>query len=83
MLGLIVVPYAGTWIETSLNNSAESSDKVVPYAGTWIETNEGKEISLNPGDVVPYAGTWIETTPLAKTVPAVLIKPFPWSMPII
>ena len=60
-LGQEVVPYAGTWIETSINGRRFIQLNVVPYAGTWIET-------LSPTKsekclfVVPYAGTWIETS---------------------
>ena len=34
----IVVPYAGTWIETNVGFPIVACGGVVPYAGTWIET---------------------------------------------
>ena len=34
----MVVPYIGTWIETSVQRFKTSGDNVVPYIGTWIET---------------------------------------------
>ena len=33
-----VVPYIGTWIETSSTDLYDEGDGVVPYIGTWIET---------------------------------------------
>ena len=33
-----VVPYIGTWIETSGTTTTPASPTVVPYIGTWIET---------------------------------------------
>ena len=36
--GEVVVPYIGTWIETSVNHAHYLSYLVVPYIGTWIET---------------------------------------------
>ena len=37
---LLVVPYIGTWIETSVQDCVQSEGMVVPYIGTWIETSE-------------------------------------------
>ena len=34
----MVVPYIGTWIETTCIRLFKSADGVVPYIGTWIET---------------------------------------------
>ena len=34
----IVVPYIGTWIETSTIAVLTVVTSVVPYIGTWIET---------------------------------------------
>ena len=34
----MVVPYIGTWIETSGTTTTPASPTVVPYIGTWIET---------------------------------------------
>ena len=56
----IVVPLAGTWIETLLSQTAQLIVLVVPLAGTWIETCRW-EIIGNWITVVPLAGTWIET----------------------
>ena len=58
---MMVVPYAGTWIETARSRLRLCSPYVVPYAGTWIETYQSIQFLLTP-TVVPYAGTWIETT---------------------
>jgi len=33
-----VAPRAGAWIETSLEQAAESFELVAPRAGAWIET---------------------------------------------
>ena len=35
---ILVVPYIGTWIETTTIFQPQSSIIVVPYIGTWIET---------------------------------------------
>ena len=56
----VVVPYAGTWIETLSRKSSSFFSNVVPYAGTWIETTEANLYNKQE-IVVPYAGTWIET----------------------
>ena len=59
----IVVPRAGTWIETLRGLPAVPFLRVVPRAGTWIETIS--ECSLPTlFRVVPRAGTWIETRQL-------------------
>ena len=60
-----VVPYIGTWIETSFNSYICISSNVVPYIGTWIET-QSRTVFENPCWVVPYIGTWIETRVCAK-----------------
>ena len=59
MANVFVVPYIGTWIETSKRPSMISL-YVVPYIGTWIETPQ-QGIAPLVGLVVPYIGTWIET----------------------
>ena len=33
-----VAPYAGAWIETSLQSASCQNNSVAPYAGAWIET---------------------------------------------
>ncbi len=33
-----VAPYAGAWIETTLNRRVRTAPTVAPYAGAWIET---------------------------------------------
>ena len=33
-----VVPYIGTWIETTMLYPRSDTPFVVPYIGTWIET---------------------------------------------
>ena len=35
-----VVPYIGTWIETTEIRRESIVNAVVPYIGTWIETKE-------------------------------------------
>ena len=55
-----VVPYIGTWIETTEGMSTEQILDVVPYIGTWIETKMEYAKAAIAG-VVPYIGTWIET----------------------
>ena len=57
----IVVPYIGTWIETTARVICIWMPRVVPYIGTWIETPKKWSIGLSD-IVVPYIGTWIETT---------------------
>ena len=57
----IVVPLAGTWIETIKQNMSSSRAEVVPLAGTWIETIENNG-TIYAVKVVPLAGTWIETS---------------------
>ena len=57
----LVVPRAGTWIETRFFRRALSLGRlVVPRAGTWIETY-GARLFNACKTVVPRAGTWIET----------------------
>ena len=56
----IVVPYIGTWIETTRKPGMSVEGKVVPYIGTWIETIVNMSVALILS-VVPYIGTWIET----------------------
>ena len=56
----IVVPLAGTWIETFSHSPEQVAAGVVPLAGTWIETESGGKQDRT-GRVVPLAGTWIET----------------------
>ena len=34
----LVVPYIGTWIETTESHLESLWNMVVPYIGTWIET---------------------------------------------
>ena len=59
-MSIWVVPYIGTWIETSLREFSHRRHLVVPYIGTWIETTKGGT-ALFGTIVVPYIGTWIET----------------------
>ena len=56
----MVVPLAGTWIETLSLIILYALIGVVPLAGTWIETF-GALASVVLMTVVPLAGTWIET----------------------
>ena len=63
----IVVPYIGTWIETSFGFPPFDNLSVVPYIGTWIETVEPRSAEATP-IVVPYIGTWIETAVLEKSM---------------
>ena len=63
----VVVPLAGTWIETEKALAEKAKDTVVPLAGTWIETHENAIITSG-GVVVPLAGTWIETSTYSGTI---------------
>ena len=56
----LVVPYIGTWIETSIFTAGKEESHVVPYIGTWIETIR-PSVKRYEQEVVPYIGTWIET----------------------
>ena len=56
----IVVPRAGTWIETQTGSKKKEILWVVPRAGTWIETDI-RSLFVASSEVVPRAGTWIET----------------------
>ena len=56
----VVVPLAGTWIETDFLCGFLEIFRVVPLAGTWIETHCVR-FALHVAHVVPLAGTWIET----------------------
>ena len=58
-----VVPYIGTWIETSSKVKKAKELSVVPYIGTWIETVDLCS-RIDVSQVVPYIGTWIETIDL-------------------
>ena len=57
---MLVVPLAGTWIETYIPADILQPKVVVPLAGTWIETMH-KKLRRTETGVVPLAGTWIET----------------------
>ena len=57
---IVVVPLAGTWIETVQDFISVITPRVVPLAGTWIET-ESTADGGREKRVVPLAGTWIET----------------------
>ena len=57
---MLVVPLAGTWIETLTEAGVDERIIVVPLAGTWIETPVALSV-LPVSGVVPLAGTWIET----------------------
>ena len=46
---LSVVPYIGTWIETSTWKRIPFLFTVVPYIGTWIETNPDNETGYKYG----------------------------------
>ena len=66
---VLVVPYIGTWIETTMKKKHLIRKSVVPYIGTWIETRlfaDHLRITL----VVPYIGTWIETLIILNSFPA-------------
>ena len=65
----IVVPLAGTWIETNETVIKFFSVFVVPLAGTWIETTAAAG-AIGAAAVVPLAGTWIETPEPAGRMPA-------------
>ena len=47
---MIVVPLAGTWIETvAYAAGANNNAKVVPHAGTWIETYNIGDVTYDDG----------------------------------
>ena len=61
LLQLLVVPFAGTWIETWL-----LEENVTLYQGSFPSRERGlkQEVLMRSTDlcaVVPFAGTWIET----------------------
>ena len=62
---IVVVPRAGTWIETTVPHYYRPDHYVVPRAGTWIETGVWGNIT-DFISVVPRAGTWIETRMLSS-----------------
>ena len=35
---IVVAPYVGAWIETSILNGMKPQQAVAPYVGAWIET---------------------------------------------
>ena len=37
---IIVTPYVGVWIETSIEHVSATKNKVTPYVGVWIETSD-------------------------------------------
>ena len=49
----MVVPLAGTWIETILRGAAKYVKSVVPLAGTWIETGAMAAITSPVGMSFP------------------------------
>ncbi|GEM_PF-7117712 len=61
LLGRLVAPYIGAWIETPILSELASASSVAPYIGAWIETwcliRSGTKDT-----VAPYIGTWIETS---------------------
>ena len=60
LLQLLVAPYVGAWIETSLYEDACPNNHVAPYVGAWIETCTCLS-QTNTLAVAPYVGAWIET----------------------
>ena len=70
----IVVPLAGTWIETQIINIFLTFSIVVPLAGTWIETVEVRS-TKHQDLVVPLAGTWIETFNFKARLPGDFVVP--------
>ena len=36
---MLVAPYVGAWIETSLTTTTITTASVAPYVGAWIETD--------------------------------------------
>ena len=50
---MLVVPLAGTWIETIENCGRKSRNFVVPLAGTWIETKRRRIGSVRQTESFP------------------------------
>ena len=71
---MLVVPLAGTWIETYIPADILQPKVVVPLAGTWIETMH-KKLRRTETGVVPLAGTWIET--MVQSLRVLLFPSFP------
>ena len=57
---ILVIPYAGAWIETRRIANRLMMTMVAPHAGAWIETS-GTARGSRPSPVAPHAGAWIET----------------------
>ena len=55
-----VVPFTGTWIETSLPPMISGCDLSSPSRGRGLKPPLGR-IRAPLIDVVPFTGTWIET----------------------
>src|SRR5690554_3783169 len=55
-----VAPFAGAWIETSIERGFPSRPCVAPFAGAWIETPPCSMGNRSTA-VAPFAGAWIET----------------------
>ena len=54
-----VAPYAGAWIEISIQVLSRLHSLVAPYAGAWIEIMAIMATGKS-ARVAPYAGAWIE-----------------------
>ena len=57
---IVVAPYVGAWIETTVGMSETVAVHVAPYVGAWIETISPRA-PLSACGVAPYVGAWIET----------------------
>ena len=56
-----VAPFAGAWIEISLEDLSDEVKNVAPFAGAWIEIHL-PIIEVIENEVAPFAGAWIEIT---------------------
>ena len=66
VVGMVVAPYTGAWIEIlSACGRTKIEYGVAPYTGAWIEICYILQIGLILTGVAPYTGAWIEIDPKA------------------
>ena len=63
---MVVTPFVGVWIETSILPYLTTYRTVTPFVGVWIETL-GLIMVVGGAKVTPFVGVWIET--LNATLP--------------
>ena len=76
MFGIIckVVPYIGTWIETSVMSRLK--DAGLSYLIQVRGLKQGAAYAKTLAEVVPYIGTWIETPRFVRLPSTIDVVPY-------